>query len=452
MHITSHLPAWRRRCCGLTLVLTLVGCNNDRPTPPAAVKPSSAISHEDAAKLLDGVAAQLDALKDALSQVPNPPDAGETPATRPEDVVSSAAPASPQPEPSAAANQPAPSAAPVHPCAKSGVDADADGLPDACEDLLAEIYAPVMYYSSAESHFPTNVDQFLPQTVLWFSDQSCDSKLRLQTAPNQAQLVSFKQGASCDHPQAAFSNGTRSKDKVRGFYLEDLPEEARTGSKNAADWITYVHVYRNRLNGATIQYWRMYAYHDGGGEHGGDWDAIHVQLDSQLQPVRVGIFDGDALKYVAWKDIDAEGSPNKTHPRIFVEADSHQSHQSPGDVKAKGCKGIGSLFSCHLSLDNSATFIRHETWKDGQVSWFSGETGTSPGLLNLGEKRHPLNNQWFIQYSGLWGSPGRNSANTGEWGPAYHRSGLNADGYINAWAANMLNPPHDEAYPLAVGP
>ena len=66
MHITSPLPAWRRHCCGLIFALTLVGCNNDRPTPPAAVKPSSAISHEDAAKLLDGVAAQLDALKDAL--------------------------------------------------------------------------------------------------------------------------------------------------------------------------------------------------------------------------------------------------------------------------------------------------------------------------------------------------------------------------------------------------
>jgi hypothetical protein len=47
-------------------------------------------------------------------------------------------------------------------------DGDGDGLTDAFEQCLAERYAPVVYHSNHESNYPTNVDEFLSQTTLWF--------------------------------------------------------------------------------------------------------------------------------------------------------------------------------------------------------------------------------------------------------------------------------------------
>lgn len=438
---------------GATVCLSLLAaCSGKTPTP-STVKPSSGISREDAAKLLNGVADQLDALKDALASKASPKPAASDPAPAPDPEPS--VPASPLPSAQAASGSPAPAPSPeagLASCLQPGKDSDADSLSDSCEEQLAQTYAPVIYHSSSEDQFPTSVDKFLTQTVLWFSDSDCSFKVRLQTAPTQAQLISQKQAPTCSNRLNAYSNGTRSKEKKRGYYLEDLPQAARVGSKDAKDWVTYVHVYRNKLNGATVQYWRLYAYHGAGSEHGGDWDGVHVVLDSQFRPVRVGLLTKDDISYVAWKDLTAEGSPDKTHPRIFVEANAHLGHTNPGDVKAKGCKGIGGLISCRLDPENTATFVRQETWKNGQVSWFSGETGTSAGLLNVGEKLAPLNGQAFIQYSGLWGSPGRNYASSGSWGPAYDDRGIGSDSYINAWAANMLNPVHDEVYPLAVGP
>lgn len=433
------------RLLGPLLAASLVaGCSSAKKIPPT--QPSTGISREDTAKLLSGVAEQLDALKDALSKASPKPTESGSPQPAPAEPSPSAMPASPQPGVSSAPLDPN-----LHPCLQPGKDSDADSLSDLCEEQLAQTYAPVIYHSSDESYFPTSVDKFLPQTVLWFSDKDCDYKVRLQTAPTQAQLIAPKQAGTCSNRQTAFANGTRSKDKQRTFYLEDLPAEAQTGSKDPKDWLTYVHVYRNRLNGATVQYWRFYAYDNGSSEHGGDWEGLHIVLDSQFKPVRLGLLNKDEITYVAWKDLSLEGS-EKNHPRIFAEADNHTSHTQGSEVKAKGCKGLSGLLSCKIDPENPATFVRQETWKSGQVSWFNGDVGSSAGLLNVGEKLTPLNGQVFIQYSGLWGSPGRSFASSGYWGPAYHDSGLGSDTYIQAWAANMLNPVHDEVYPLAISP
>ena len=435
------MPVWKhcliRGGCLLLLALG-AGCSNDKKTPPT--RTPGGISREDAAKLLTGVSEQLDALKEELTRAS--PKPGQ-PSARPEPVATASPQATPSPLPSGSAAG--------HPCEQPGKDSDLDSLSDSCEELLAQTYAPVVYHSSEESNFPTNVDKFLPQTVLWFRDADCDFKVRIQTAPTQPLLVAPKYGPTCNNRQTAYANGTRSKEKQRTFYLDDLPEEAREGSRDAKDWLTYVHAYRNKLNGATIQYWRFYAYNDAGNDHGGDWEGIHVVLDSQFRPVRVGLLGHTEISYVAWKDLQLDG-PEKTHPRIYSEGGGHASLSSGGDIKADGCKGISGFFSCRVDPEKPETFVRQETWKNGQVSWFSGETGPGAGLLNVGEKLTPLNGQVFIQYSGLWGSPGSNFSNSGYWGPAYNETSMLADGFLSAWATGMLNPKHEEAYPLAVSP
>lgn len=425
--------------CGPGVLSACSGEKKPAPTQPS-VKPSSS----SAGQVLDALSNQLDSLRDELERA-RQQQANAQASAKPS--------ASPSPSPGAS---PAPSAVPnapipaviVHPCQKTPRDADRDGLADSCEDALAETYAPIVFHSSEESNFPTNVEAFLPQTVLWFRDDDCDFKVRVLTAPTQAQMISQVYPASCSNRVPIYANSTRSRDKHRTFYLADVAEEARKGSPDAKDWITYVHAYPNVLNGATIQYWRFYAYNDAANDHGGDWEGVHIVLDSQFKPVRASLLGHTGITQVPWADLEVEG----THPHIFSEGGGHASLAEGDSIKADGCKGIGGFFSCRVSAEKPETHVRHETWKNGQVTWFSGETQTSGGLLNVGERSTPLNNQVFIQYAGLWGSPGRIFATSGYWGPAYNETGMLDNGFLTAWALGMLNPKREEAYPLSVSP
>ncbi len=427
------------------LMILLSACSSKNNLTPAPM-PSVAPSRSAAAQLLTGLAEQLDALKEQLKEVRN---------TQPTPVPSSASiprpsnSSSPSPQ---ASSKPA-STSSTSPCQPGNPDLDQDKLPDSCEDFLADTYAPVVYHSSKESYFPTSVVAFLPQTSLWFSDKECSTTLsaKVLTAPSPAQLIAQTYPASCGGAVPTYSNKTRSKEKQRSFYLANLAEEARAGSTNAQDWVTYTHVYRNNLNGATIQYWRFYAY-DGENDHGGDWEGIHVVLNSDFRPVRiVSIHENEGLKTIPWSELDTEGA-SKTHPRIYIEPNSHVNHTVAKEVSASGCKGIGGFFSCSLNPETPETFVRHETWKNGKISWFNGESGISPGLSNVGSKLKPLNQHVFIQYSGLWGSPARRFDAAGYWGPAYHHSGLLETSFLSAWGQGILEPQREEVYPVAVSP
>jgi hypothetical protein len=430
---------------GLLLSALLLGCGPDKNTAP--MQPTLSAEDEAAAKLVASLEARLDTLRNDLknasaraSSAPNPepePTASQSPTQSVDPTLPNTAPD------------------PVLPtnglCSRAGKDSDQDGLSDQCEQVLAETYAPIIYHSSQERYFPTQVDAFLKQTALWFGDSECnpDLQLMLQAVPIQTQLLVQTQAPSCNSKLPASSNTTRSKDKVRSFYLADLPEEAWEGSRNSRDWVTYVHAYPNTLNGATLQYWRFYAYHSGDGDHGGDWVGVQIVLDSVFKPLRLGIPGDKEIRYIPWRDLDREG---ENRVRLYSEPDSHITNPVAKEVKADGCKGIGGFFSCRVDPEKPETFVRHETWKDGIVSWFNGDTGSSGGLLNLGERSLPLNGQVFIQYTGLWGSIGKNNLNSGDYGPAFQGLGMLSNGYLSYWAAGMLNPKREDAYPLAISP
>jgi hypothetical protein len=76
----------------------------------------------------------------------------------------------------------------------------------------------------------------------------------------------------------------------------------------------------------------------------------------------------------------------------------------------------------------SKRLTRQETWNGGQVIWWDGTpVGASGGLLNVGEKSRPRNGQMFVQYSGLWGSPGKLFITSGYWGPAFNETGATCE-------------------------
>lgn len=336
--------------------------------------------------------------------------------------------------------------------AAANEDKDKDGISDACEQSLAEKYAPVVYHSSDESNFPTNVDWFLRRTELWFHHNSNPALERKLTdkPTTQAQLLGQTVSDGAKPPSIFSSSGTRSDQKLITFFLRDVDDEAKKGSNDSSDWTTYYHAYINEGDGITIQYWRFYSYNDALDDHGGDWEGIHLVLDKNLQPIRIGLLGHQHLVYEPFsnfKQKDGDG-----HPYIFSEGGGHASRSSGNGIEAKGCGGLfGDLF-CFIDLNKQATFVRQETWTNGEVRWFDGRQGHTGPLLNVGEKLTPMNGQVFLQYSGIWGSPStfpiapslKYYAFSGYWGPAFNETDMLPNGFIKAWCDGMKKIPAGE--------
>jgi hypothetical protein len=319
-------------------------------------------------------------------------------------------------------------------------DEDGDGIVDSCEQALAEKYAPVIYHAKDEPNLPTNVDWFLQRTELKFRDDTCDGvsidtpfgtitigdggdlDRFISSTPTQAHLLNWCYAGGCGATDTVCSNGTRTRtnDKHRTFYLRDLDGAYHGGSTESRDWTTYYHAYPNDIGGVTIQYWRFYAYNTGSkfgipvnlgfGNHGGDWEGIHVELDAQLQP--------DKVRFLGHTDIEecpttcTVGWEGGTHPRVFSEWGGHASSPIPNPFDL---------------LSHGPYYIRQETWTGGKVDWAGrdGRSATAAGpLINVGAKIAPMNGQIFIQYSCIWGNPGGTGPETtgGYWGPPFNET------------------------------
>ena len=434
------------------VIASLVSCGNDVPPAAAPAAQPSANEGSAGAQLVESLAEELGRLKetleakraareqsDATTGDPNPVDDGTNVLNGGREteggISESGAPENVSPSPGSGF---ALQSQPVACDAFASTDLDKDGLKDACEQYLAEKHAPVYIYSQEETHYPMPVADFLPQTVLHFFDAGCrpDVDQKLQTAPAMEQLLSQKQPAGCPHPLEVISNRTRSKGKARTFYLKNLEEEQRKGAVTPEGWATYVHAYPNTLRGITLQYWTFYAYDDDS-NHGGDWEGLHVVLDSQFKPNRVTLLQEEGLKYVPWAQVE-QALPDR--PRVYIQPESHTHQLSKDGIKSNGCGGIGGFFSCGIQLDNPETFMAYDSANQ---------------LVQLGERKTPSPEGLFIQYSGLWGTPtGGLFKNAGDWGPAYSGVGMLDNGFIAAWADQMIVPlaRFEEAFPQAVSP
>jgi hypothetical protein len=291
-------------------------------------------------------------------------------------------------------------------------DADADGIEDSLEIALANQFAPVIFHDINEKHLPTNVDSFLRYTRLYIYDDACtpDVKKLVVSNPSQSDLLhkTFEDDF-CGSTGLVRSDCTRSDKKQRTFYLSDVPEPFKAGSKNPGDWTTYVHCYRNKGNGITIQYWRFYASDI---MHGGDWECVGVVLDLNYKPIFIDLPGHTSIDRFPWLSVHTEGD----HPLVFSQNGGHSS-----------------------VIYNNQSGFRQETWSGGKTTLSTGETFISGSLINMGEKTHPLNNQVFIQYSGLWGSPGTLYFSSGYWSPSYNETGMTSNKFITAWCNEMID-------------
>jgi hypothetical protein len=335
-------------------------------------------------------------------------------------------------------------------------DKDGDGLADSLEQELAERFAPVVVHAADEPNLPTNVDWFLARSALWFYDDVCGRNELLKTAPTQSELHWLVQG-SCGDNRTFDSYTWRDRRKRRTFYLTDVAEPDRLGSRDSRHWTTYFHAYRNKLGGVTIQYWRFHPYNSGvalnveilghrleGGFHGGDWEGAHVVLGPNLQPSILRLLGHEDLSEVTWATVETRAS----RPILYSSRGSHTSLLTP--------QGGGGLT------------IEQETWSNGVVRWADGTTTPSGSLVNIGARAAAMNDQYFVYYSGLWGSPSRYTAllhilpalpgaigslldklvfiSSGYWGPAFNETGETPNGFIRAWCADALDTDPSECF------
>ncbi len=309
-------------------------------------------------------------------------------------------------------------------------DCDKDGILDTVEQALAEKFAPIIYHDTNEPNLPTNVDEFLNHTSLYIFDDECDFPSRdihklVKEQPTQKDLIiQFFDDNFCGSIGIVKSNCTRSQKKQRTYYLKDVDADFKKGSANTKSWITYFHAYRNTQKGITIQYWRFYSFNTGfklsqfDFSHGGDWECIQVVLDTLLNPIYADLLGHTKIDRKGWSSLKNEGN----HPLIFSEKGSHSS------IPYQNQEGI-----------------KHETWTKGKVFQLDGSISETGSLLNIGEKINPLNGQVFIQYSGIWGSPGDFYFTSGYWSPSYNETEMNNDNqFIKAWCNEMHNADHLE--------
>jgi len=359
----------------------------------------------------------------------------------------------------------------------TGTDADQDGIIDSEEQRLAEQYAPIVVYDKDDANLPASVDWVLQQTRLNYADSHIQTihplpfipaivLLRVDQSHSVAALPLKQQDLiGHDSGDAAHirSDGTRSSRRLHTFVLEDLDGSARVGSLNTHDWITYIHAFRNYYGGVTLQYWRSYAYNTGAqsepvaiDNHGGDWECVQVVLDNTLKVVNYRLLGHTGIEVRPPDPVQREGD----HVIIYSEPGGHASRFS--------CVPTETSFTIHRlwlnDLNIPSNTIRQQTWTGGKVSWPSpdwrghiGDAGDkitpSGGLVNMGEKMHPLSGQVFVQYSGLWGSLG--NMFSGYWGPAYNETMMGGDNFITAWGYGMkaskgnITALHDECYPAS---
>jgi hypothetical protein len=342
-----------------------------------------------------------------------------------------------------------PSNDPIDPrCDSRGAsDGDHDGLADGCEDALAQRFAPIVIHSTDESNFPTNVDVFLRETSLAFHDESCGraKDTVIERAPTEADLTQRAADVRCGGDRVA-SAGSRSRGKHETFFLADVPREDRRGSADSRDWTTYVHAYPNVLGGVTLQYWRFYAYNDAFNNHGGDWEGIHVVLDPHASVASVRLLQHGSSDDLAPPRLEWFGS----HVIVYSEGGGHASRASGAGIVARHC----DLEPCVVSLEDRGSYVWQETWRGGRVRWPDGRATEGGGLVNMGEKSAPLNGQLFVQYSGLWGSPGAFYWSSGYWGPSYNETSMRGDGFLTSWCAGMAGAldRHRECWPAGTEP
>lgn len=304
-------------------------------------------------------------------------------------------------------------------------DLDADGIEDIREEMLIQKYVPSYYFHPDEKYFADTVDAYLARSRMRFHYRGLsDDQILNQGEVGQDNLALMQHrnkdwlGNYTD--EIIFSNQKRDVYYSGGYFLEipDDDEEKEAvyrGDPEGDRTRIYAHSFLNTAGKISIQYWVFLPYNEApsvGGvklNHEGDWEHITVELDER-----------DEIERVYFASHNNEGKYYTKNELKFSDGEDVLS--APYSEE----EGITHVM-VYLALGTHASFPTSGTQYRG---WYLPNDYTGEGrlmhgktrVLNVGETEVPLNEQYFIQYGGLWGEIGATVISTGPKTPSFQDS------------------------------
>jgi len=311
-------------------------------------------------------------------------------------------------------------------------------------ELIASIYAPLVYLASTDPWNPASVEWFVSHSSLYF--ESAKKGWLNKRGETSDILIEENADINTLHQQKyQFNNkeytsyGESFKDRNSRWYLKIHSEEYYTGMSleelRGGDIPVYVH-YDKKENHIEIQYFYLYAFNGnimdqvkGAGIHEGDWEhtSIRISLDildiiqqytasefwvrDNLQVIRaciISIYYGRHGKEGKWYFEESSGIPGIDDGYELVQGSAHHvvysskgGHASYTTANERNRRYVP--FGFPLRIIDDYTDNKGEVW----------ETWRNIVVLNSQDET-----QSWIHFNGQWGSkPSNILAAAGPYGP-----------------------------------
>lgn len=240
------------------------------------------------------------------------------------------------------------------------VDSDNDGVSDAKESELANLYVPVLQFRAGENFYPVEINYHLSNAVLKL--RSGNSVAVVDSSPSVDDI-------------AGYVGEDYFLDNKLGNFSEILSDYSQ--KKPSLGYTIYARV-TDQSGFFLVQYWFFYAYNDASvNQHEGDWEMIEILLDNSENPVSAVYSQHLQGQRAVWADID---KVEETHPVVYVARGSHANY-------FRAYQGMLGLENDDVGADGTA---------------LKSSDGTLVLLGELGVGNHPASQNW-LGFGGRWG-------------------------------------------------
>lgn len=258
---------------------------------------------------------------------------------------------------------------------------------------LAEKYAPVLYFHSAEIFRPQSVEVMLNtarlrQHVPYWFDVNVLNEIGI------TDLINFQ------NPDYFLDvwYGTSGASDYKNYSAHRAYYEAVLSPESGGPpVVAYAHVAQDEESGLiSIQYWLFYYYNDWFNKHEGDWELVEVILDVDENPLWVILSQHHGGTRRAWEYAQIE---KDSHPVAYVAQGSHANYFWADETYPNG-----------MDIGSTRVEIMDRTGKTSRVI---------PQVILVPDRGLAANSpQPWVEFPGKWGERAFQGDFGGPLGPA----------------------------------
>jgi len=265
------------------------------------------------------------------------------------------------------------------------IDEDKDGIDDEKEEILAQKYAPILYFEKKEKLFPVAIQYHLSNSNL--NQSTGDGNLLIDASPSIQEISLYTE------PDKNYYLDNRKGGINNTGIIEDYQEKLST-----LGYTVYCHIIPDG-NATVIQHWMFYAFNEGPlNTHEGDWEMVQIILNSYDEPVEAMFSQHISGQKAKWEQVEKEGE----HVKVYVARGSHANYFRPYQ---------GKLGFANDIVGKNGKVLKPEDYI----------------LILLGEEKNHSSEQAWINFAGRWGDFGSYEdelrGKRGPYGPAYRENG-----------------------------